>query len=319
MVENIEEEILQKLKQLESATKDYEHKNNVCNKFISEHKDIVKSLEVGARQYELLHIIIQRNCNKVTDLAKYLDLSKSSLSIIISKMVESEFLKKEYDTTEDSRNVILEVTEKGQESYYLLKNMQCSELVKFLKGLNQEERELFDKAIKSLMETFSIFGIIPIKSDNTNEEVADIIFQNLFILKMPFEKFFREVKNNLKDKITLTEKEIKILGYLSKVKSSTPTEIANNFNSSESTMSLQLKQLLKKAHITKTKSIMDSRKNLFSITENGLKTVEVEFELLQNEFINSLKIISFEDKKNILNGLNDLMFLFKLLAEKRNA
>ncbi len=316
---SIEEEIVEKLMLLENTIKDYELKNNMCNKIIAEHKEVVKTLDIGARQYELLHIIVQRNCNKVTELAKYLDLSKSSLSLIISKMVENEYLEKEYDTTDDSRNVVLEVTEKGLQSYNILKDMYCSELVKFLQGLNSAERELFDKAVGSLIKTFSIFQIIPITSEHTNEEVADTIFQNLFILKMPFEKFFREVKYNVKDSITLTEKEIKILVYLSKVKSSTPTEIANNFNSSESTMSLQLKQLLKKSHITKTKSIIDSRKNLFSITEEGLKIVTKEFEILQNELIKSVSIISLDDKKNILSGLNDLLFLFKLLVEKSNS
>ncbi len=316
-MENIEKDIVEKLSQLERVIIKYGLNNNSTD-MLNEHKEIIKSLDIGARQFELLHIMINQNCNKVTELAKYLDLSKSSLSLIISKMVDNEFIEKEYDTTEDSREVILEVTEKGKFSYDVLKNMHCNELVNFLNILETNERALFDKVAISLSQTFAIFGVIPVNSEHTNEEVADIIFQNLFKLKMPFEKFFREVKNNLKDDITLTEKEMKILMHLSKIKSNTPTEIANLFNSSESTMSLQLKQLLKKEHIVKTKCIIDSRKNLFSITEKGLETFNAEYKLLQNELIKCVHIIKYEDKINILNGLNDLLFLFKLLAEKRN-
>ncbi len=315
-MQNIEKEIVDRLVLLESLISKYELNKNINNN-CNDYRNILKKLDIGSRQYEIIHLIINGDCNKVSELAKFLDLAKSSLSLVISKMVSKDLLTKNYDTTDDSRNVILDVTEQGKNIYQELKDLQCNALVSFLVELNEQQRVLFDNAVYRLIKTFSIFSIKPITKEHTNAEVAYIIFQNLFILKIPFEKYFREVKANLKDELTLTEKEIKILAHLSKIETSTPTEIASLFNSSESTISIQLKGLFNSGHITKTKSIMDSRKNLFSITDFGRETINREFALLQNELVNHVKIVNDVEKKNTLDGLNDLLVLFRLLTETK--
>ncbi len=314
-MQNIEKEIVERLVLLRDTISKYELSKNINKEKSVEFKNIIENLEVGSRQYEIIHLVDNGKYNRISELAKFLDLSKSSLSLIISKMVAHDLIIKKYDTTSDSRNVILHVTESGENIYRVLKDIHCSALVSFLEELSQNQRELFDNAVESLIKTFSIFDIKPITKEHSNIEVADIIFENMFILKTPFEKFFREVKANIKDFLTLTEKEIKILAYLRKVETSTPTEISEYFKSSESTISLQLKGLLKTGHVIKTKCIMDSRKNLFSITDFGLETVNREIDVLQNELTNHVKLISEADKKNILDGLNNLLVLFKLLTE----
>ncbi len=314
----INSEIVKKMYSLKRLIGEYDFTYKYCGNMLEKYNDIIGSLHVGSRQYEIIHFIVNKRCNKVSELAKLLDLSNSSLSLIITKMTDNNLIVKHYDTTDDSRNVILEVTKEGQENYNILKNVYCEELANFINTLNDSEQKFFIKALYSLTGALAIFNIRPVTEENTIEEIPSIIFQNLFTLKIPFENMFRDVRNVLKAQLTLTEKETKILMFLNNVGISTPSEVAKILQSSESTISIQLKKLLKKGHLVKTKCKEDSRKNLFYITDLGKETVNREFNLFNEEFIKNINNFSEQDKINILDGLNNLHVLFELLTRSKN-
>ncbi len=316
--DTLEVKVLEKIISLDKLIRSYMYKYNSFENFPPMAKDccsFTNYTEIGARQYEILHILYTKQCNKVSEVSKLLDLSISSLSLIISKMVANDLIEKNYETTDDSRNVVLSLTEFGENNYLILKNLYCNILKQFILSLSNEELELFQNAVTSLTDALSMFSIIYIEKNYDIDKISDLIFQNLFILKTPFEKFFRDIRNNLKDDLTLTDKEINILVIFADVKTSTPSKIAAMVHSSESTISTQLKKLVKKGHLEKSKSIEDSRITNFTLTESGSSTIQYELSLLNNQAIEIINTFKNQDKIKILDGLNYLHILFELLLK----
>ncbi len=315
-VDALENKILNKMFILDKLIRTYSLKYNDFDVTFKNNPNLKEYMETGARQYEILHLIETKRCNKVSELAKLLDLSPSSLSIIISKMVANNLIEKRYESTTDLRNVILTLTESGSANYYTLKNAYCLIVKNFISNLNSEELSLFNNALSSLTSALYMFSLIPIDTNKDFDEMANLIFQNLFILKTPFEKFFRDIRHSLKDQLTLTDKEITILIIFLDFKTSIPSKIASLVHSSESTISTQLKKLVKKGHLEKSKSEEDSRITNFTLTNLGESTISHELSLLHIKSIELINTFQYQDKIKILDGLNSLHVMFELLLKE---
>ncbi len=315
-VDALENKILNKMVSLDKLIRTYTLKHNDFEVALKNNPNLKEYMETGARQYEIMHLIETKRCNKVSELSKLLDLSPSSLSIIISKMVANNLVEKKYESTTDSRNVILTLTEKGSDNYYVLKNAYCQIVKNFISNLKEEELNLFFNALSNLTNALYMFSIKPIDENKDFDEITDLIFQNLFILKTPFEKFFRDIRHSLKDELTLTDKEITILILFLDFKTSTPSKIASLVHSSESTISTQLKKLVKKGHLEKSKSLEDSRITNFTLTKLGESTISHELSLLHIKSIELINTFQHQDKIKILDGLNSLHIMFELLLKE---
>ncbi len=315
-VDTLESKILSKMVGLDKLIRTYTLKYNDFEVAFKNNHALKDIMETGARQYEILHLIETARCNKVSELAKLLTLSPSSLSLIISKMVNNNLIEKKYESTNDSRNVILCLTETGSYNYCTLKDTYCLIVKNFIASLNKEELTLFNNALSNLTDALSMFSVIPIKECDDYDKIADLIFQNLFILKTPFEKFFRDIRHSLKDELTLTDKEITILVLFLDFRTSTPSKISKLVHSSESTISIQLKKLVKKGHLEKSKSVEDSRITNFTLTSLGESTISHEINLLNIKAIELINTFQHQDKIKILDGLNCLHIMFELLLKE---
>lgn len=72
------------------------------------------SFNLTSRQFSILIMISKLNLSTVSEMEEFISLSKSSLSLTISKLVEEGYLKKEYPKgIADKRRVYFCVTEKG--------------------------------------------------------------------------------------------------------------------------------------------------------------------------------------------------------------
>ncbi len=313
---SIDKDIVLNIALLHKVVNKYSFKNNYKLPYIDNCFNDNKDMTLKSRQLDILYLIIANNLNTVSEISNELELSKSSLSITISKMANQELLEKVYDHSDDARHVILKETEKGRNLYNNLKTFFINELTKFFMSLNEEEKQIHKSAMQYLNVAFYSFGVKNIDYDNsTDEEILSILFENIFILKKPLEKLHRQVKNNLKDKLALTEKEMDILRFIFEFDKSTPSELAGILFSSESTISSQLKPLVKNGYLVKEKSSEDSRKTYFKITSLGIDTLNECKNLLDSQFTLIISKFSIEDKKNILEGTSRLIDLFELLTQ----
>ncbi len=311
-----EKVIINKLSNVKSLISQY-HNTNVNKETHTFHCNFDDDV-FASRQFDILHLIITENINTVSNLAKYFDLSASSLSITISKMCSANLIEKSYDETSDSRNVVLKPTQHALDVHEEIKHFTTNNFKEFYNSLNKEELEIFSSALYDLSSSLQLFKIHLFTNDIELDKLSELIFENLFKLKAPFEQFFRDAKNKYKDNISLTDREIGILDFLSQPNINTPSELSCVTFTKESTISSQLKGLVKKGYLRKEKSDKDIRKTYFIITELGQTTFDNDINIIQNIFAELLETFSEDDKQNLTNGLSSLEVLFNLLLQHNN-
>ncbi len=312
---NIDKDIISNFSLLSKLITKYNFKNT--NRLHNKGKciKIKNEIDFHRRQFDILYLIVTKKCKTVSDISSELDLSKSSLSITVSKMVEQNLLEKVYEQTLDSRQVMLQETEKGKKLFINIKQFFKEDMIDFYNWLSESQKEIYKSAIQSLNVAFLSFGLKKIDLEQSNEQIVEKMFENIFILKKPLEKLYRQVKNNLKDEIVLTEKQIDILLYIKEYNKNIPSELASILFSSESTISSQLKTLVEKKYLVKEKSKEDSRKTYFNITDLGVTTLDICRSKLEKQLLGIISKFSEQEKENLLEGSTNLIKLFELLTQ----
>ncbi len=270
--------------------------------------------DLESRQFDIMFQIIMFNQNTITKIAKELGLSKPSLSIVISKMTQKNLIEKTYDN-EDGREVLLSPTETGLEQFNTTKDFIFGTLTEFAKSLNEDEYNIYVSSLINFTKGLESFGVKEIKKDTSIELSSECIFYNSFILKSTFEANHRALAFIFEDQLKITEKEFKILLTILDQNLNTPSDIAKIICTTESTISTQLKSLVKKGYVYKEKNSGDARKTFFYITDEGKILLEKTKEMFIAEFLKMLARINEKDKKNIDKGLDNLIILFELLLK----
>lgn len=311
----IETEIIKQLESLKLSVAKYRYKN--LNNNLEEENDIkkIEELKISNRQLDILSLIIDENINTVSSISNYLELSISSVSTIVSKMVKQDLIEKVYDSKNDARTVLLVATNKGYESQTFVKSVFTKIFKKFLDTLDEETKELHDIMVEKTIEVFFELGIEPYDKTMSNEMKAKYFYRNINLIKKPYQKIFRDTKNTLKEKNMLTEKEIGILTLICDLNINTPSEISSFVCTTESTISTQLKTLMKKGFIVKEKHASDSRKTYFYANECGKENFEKCRAITNDVLIKTLSIFTEEKKISILESLKSANILFELLLK----
>ncbi len=310
----IEREIVNKVAVIKNLmTKYIFHTKQIedCNK-----KYFDSVVSIGSRQLDIIHIIIQLNINTVSGISKELELSASGLSITISKMVKQNLLEKLYDETNDARNVILKPTDEAIKVYNELQSFFKKSIIDFYQQQTSQEQEIYLRSIISFTNAFKSFGVKGITSEMEFSYIVDLISEGIFMLKKYCEKFFRDAENEYSDKVTYTRKETELLLTILHSGINTPSEMSQITMTKESTISLQLKNLVQAGYLVKEKSKEDSRKTLFKLTELGKTTLAKDISVIEEIFFKILNTFTNEEKENILDGLLNLEVLFNLLLAR---
>ncbi len=270
---------------------------------------------ISPRQWDILFIIEEMKVNTLSLISKELELSLSSLSIIISKMVGNNLIVKKYEDNSDGRIIILDLSEKAKGYYYEMKKMIMTAICDFLKSLDKESRQLFDNAIKELEFVGKFFSPYILDLSKDIESQAEVMYQNIMRLKFVSESIFRKVNSGVDNSIF--EKGLAILAATIKENLHTPSELSQKIKTSESTISTQLKALINKNLMYKTKKAGDSRKTYFYPTEEGISLYE---KCKENTMETLTAMISKLDKELLLNldsGLNNIIILYELLMKNK--
>lgn len=314
-LETIENQLLQKIFRLRKSIINYNYKNFNNYYTINENIYCIKEIYLGSRQFDIIYNIIENDCNTLTMLSKKLNLSKSSLSIIIGKMTKQNLLEKSYSKSNDSRKVILNVTPIGLEYYYFIKDSIKDHLLKFHKSLNKKELKVYENALSNFTIAFKDYDVYEINQLYSKEKIAELIFHNFLSLKIHFENFLKHGKISIQGDVNLTKKEFEIISNMKESNIHTPSELTKLLYSSESTISIQLKSLVKKNFLKKEKHPKDSRKTLFYITKAGNDMFNTTNQFITSQLLDAINVFSYEKKQNLLNGIDALLILFELISE----
>ena len=111
--------------------------------------------EISMRQFQILLALRLNSIDSISGLEQLFNISKSSLSLTISKMEKSGFIHKEqFPDDKDKRTVHLKITSKGEEITKMFDEIICQSFTDFYKTLNEKQKENLKIGVNSLIKVF---------------------------------------------------------------------------------------------------------------------------------------------------------------------
>ena len=111
--------------------------------------------EISMRQFQILLALRLNSIDSISGLEQLFNISKSSLSLTISKMEKSGFIHKEQlPDDKDKRTVHLKITSKGEEIIKKFDEIICQSFTDFYKTLNENQKEILKIGVNSLVKVF---------------------------------------------------------------------------------------------------------------------------------------------------------------------
>lgn len=112
---------------------------------------------ITLRQFHILVMLQELGVETLSELSELLAISKSSLSLTISKMVEEGYIRKELPSTaDDGRRIYFYVTEKGLQAMKEAENHMVQNLSKYYETLNEEQKEDLVIGLKKLKNVYTM-------------------------------------------------------------------------------------------------------------------------------------------------------------------
>lgn len=259
---------------------------------------------LSERQYCIMYLIIYRNINKVTDLADYLELSKANISILVSKLEDNNYIKRDKDNDKDSRVTILSVTDEGVNAFEEIR-----------KNLIDGVTSVIDKDdnTKSIVYNFTnelkLFLNLNSEVDGTEDF---IIFIGIRLNRLFEEMYTKMIKQN---NLNLSVAELRIIKTLGMQGRINFEMLADTMGISYSTISLQVKKLEDKSYITKEKCDVDARNTYLTLSEDGLEVESVILKYKRDLVIQKFEKKSDKESKQIQVLLNELCNILEFMDD----
>ncbi len=264
------------------------------------------SNDISERQFHILYMIEKRNINSTSELASFFHLSKSNISIIVSKLQDMGCISKTYNNSNDGRRHILQVTEKGNEYLHfyttkLKKDMESS--FPFLAD-NEVNKEIFD--------------ILTIICSLTNIEVnRNNLFETILILIIFINIYFENIFGKI-----LKEKNLKIskndcnLLYMFSTGLTTLEDISSKNNISHSTLSIQINSLIKKGLIKQTTDKNDRRKKHFKLSSVATSNLKDIFDRRTFYILKDIEHLSKQEKQQVLISCEKILKILNICVNR---
>lgn len=265
---------------------------------------------ISFRQFHILHVIKKYNINTNTDIAKFFRLSKSNISIITSKMINNNLIKKVDNDCGDNRVTNFALTQEGE--------LQYKEHFEGIEQIFETVIPEFDEGI--IDATHSIINDFnkALGTSVTYESWVD----NFILIMVGMSTFIETMFSKLEIMIDgkLTQHQLRILLMMT-CQCDTIDEISEGVGVSHSTLSIQLKTLIQKGYVVSVPNLMDKRKKTFEVTDKATKFLD-EVDKMKNQIIVDTILEEDEDTQKItLSIVDNLLYIFtyqKNQLEKEN-
>lgn len=285
--------------------------------------------KISQRQFKILGALEFTKLNTISELAEKMHISKSTLSIIISKMIKSGYVTKSRpDNEPDKRKVYFYPTEKGIEILKAKSEANTNNFKAFYNSISPHQRENFRKAVNILR------GLTPerqectealvkryISVNSTDEDsefsalLEDLSFFLLSVLEKNANQYCSYAQLDNVDGIkNITHNQYQILFCISSLGLNTISKLSEFLGSSGSTLSIMVSKLVKSGFLQKSypNTLQDNRFVYISPTEKTKKLLN-ETALFANEQIkqNYLMTLSTEELEKLMEGMDYFIKVFQ--------
>ncbi|MFV0440110.1 MAG: MarR family winged helix-turn-helix transcriptional regulator [Lachnospirales bacterium] len=282
--------------------------NNLCKKVYQ--KDFKKNSKsknlISERQFSILYLISRKKINTTSTIADELSLSRSNISIIVSKLETLGYVEKHQSDVEgDGRNVFFEITKNGEK--ILRKQIRLLEEHFFSKLKSQNNKEI----ALEIIEIGKLFGVVYKIKGKVNR------FDNLILIILKITQYFdrkSEMAISTLD-FDLSVNESKLLGMLD-LGVNTIEELSENSGTTSSALSTQISNLMEKGYVDKIVDSNDKRRKYLYLTDNAIKAIKEIRKELTNSIISDIETYDKEEQVVIYTIIDKIDNVVKLMLKE---
>ncbi len=290
------------------------------NKYIKSAKFSNLKKEISDRQFAILCILAYSKKNTVSELAKLMQISKSTISIIMSKMLKKGYLIKTYpNECDDKRRIYFSISKKGE---CLLKDIQKKNFdeSKYIFSLmNEYQKSCMLNAWQHLADALDdndkeLLSVLSFAPDNADPLEQMLHNQALFLLAL-IRKINLIIRDDMRIDVLggfLTKNQCHLLICIEKYKYNTISRLENFLNSSGSTVSITVSKLVKSGYVIKESPAEneDGRIVYIKLTPKGREVIKKMQQIMKTIFLNY--VISLNEKSivSIEKGIDLLLMAF---------
>lgn len=282
--------------------------------------------ELSERQFSILFAIKLVKKHTISELSELMNVSKSTLSIIISKMIKNGYIVKVYpEEKDDKRKVFFYTSELGDDTLKKLRKHNLDEFKYLYNHFTSEQRENLKIGIdllKSVLDKkkFNYFNhsIEEFNANHNSEDEIENMAYNFALFFGTLIETGREIMKggfNVNGNIdSLTKNQYHLLFCINSLKYDTVSKLENFLNSSGSTVSITISKLVKDGYLYKKypQDGEDGRIVYIRLTEKGKESLLKVQNNIKNLFIAYLNTLD-ENKKEILNkAVDHLLLVFNI-------
>ena len=111
--------------------------------------------DLTGRQFSILIVVHEFQCCTISDLEKELNVSSSSLSIVVSKLVKEGYLQRTYPSEEeDRRKTYISLTQKGMSVLIEAYERIIKVFGEFYSNLDEKKQKDFEEGLEKLNAIF---------------------------------------------------------------------------------------------------------------------------------------------------------------------
>lgn len=283
--------------------------------------------QISDRQFEIMTVIEYLNINTISELAKVMDLNKSTLSIIVSKLVDRGFILRELPSTvDDGRKIYFVLSEEGKKFLTNVGQEDMNFIVMVYNNMSKEQKREIKKVINNIKkvndssERFEGSSLVTEvlnnrvdQSVNFEPKVREAFKVFGYFAFCVMNAGFNAVKSGaIKKNEVLTANQANLLFCIANLKLNTISALEEHLNASGSTISITVSKMVEKGILAKSPAPrgQDGRVVYIHLTEEGEKIYNESLNDVRNLFGVYLSTITNRDKRMLDEAFDSLLLAF---------
>lgn len=279
--------------------------------------------DLSERQFSILILLTLMQKNTISELAKFMNVSKSALSIVMNKLVKKGYVQKVYpQEIDDKRKIYFYVSNTGKEILKKMKKANLDEFRTLYQTFDKEQKEKMNIAIEKLEEISkgkdkNIAQILYEEDEDADE--AEQINRKIAIF---FSDFFENSNQLVRSEFNIngnesnnciTKNQFHILYCIENFNYNTVSKLESFLNSSGSTVSITISKLVKDGYLYKDKSTeTDKRIVYIKLTGKGIEAIKKALDIMEKIFVNYIESLSEKNKVLFNDAIECLLDVIKI-------
>lgn len=277
--------------------------------------------ELSERQFNILIALDFLKINTVSELSSYMDISKSTLSIILSKMIKKGYITKVYpEEQDDKRKVYFYISDVGKNILDSARKTHFNDFKMMYEKFTEEERIYLKEGIMLLSQTADSYEQFSEYAAAQDSELSDIEIMgkrldSFFKSFIEYnQRIFKGAFNINGNSSGLTKNQFNILTAIRNLNHDTITKLENFLNSSGSTVSITISKLVSDGYLYKEQPAdnEDKRVVYIRLTDKGVKTLDDMKNTVRNLLIEYVENLTIEKRKTLNLAVDKFLLVFKL-------